>query len=74
MNELLTVLADRRDLAEEEEDHLVAYLGVLPRDLRFGMVKALLRMPHMAEVISRDRYDHVVLDAISRISGEVAGV
>jgi hypothetical protein len=56
---------------EEQEDNLVAYLGVLPRDLRFGMVKALLRIPQMAEVISRDRYDHVVLDAISRISGEI---
>ena len=72
MNELLTVLSGRRDLAEEQEDHLVAYLGVLPRDLRFGMVKALLRMPHMAEVISRDKYDSVVFDAISRISGEIA--
>ena len=71
MNELLAVLADRRDLAEEQEDYLVAYLGVLPRDLRFGMVKALLRMPHMAEVISRDRYDAVVFDAIVQISSEV---
>jgi len=71
MNELLTVLADRRDLNEEQEDNLVAYLGVLPRDLRFGMVKALLRIPQMAEVISRDRYDSVVLDAISRISREI---
>ena len=73
MNELLTVLAERRELSEEEGDRLVAYLGILPRDLRFGMVKALLRMPPMAEVISRDRYDAVVLDAITRISGEVAG-
>jgi hypothetical protein len=51
---------------------LVAYIGVLPRDLRFGMVKSLLRIPHLAEVISRDKYDHVVLDAINRISGEIA--
>jgi len=72
MNELLTILSDRRDLDEEQEDHLVAYLGVLPRDLRFGMVKSLLRMPHTAEIISRDKYDGVVLDAISRISSEVA--
>jgi hypothetical protein len=71
MYELLMVLAESRDLVEEQEDNLVAYLGVLPRDLRFGMVKALLRIPQMAEVISRDRYDHVVLDAISRISGEI---
>ncbi len=72
MNELLTVLPLRRDLAEEEGDHLVAYLSILPRDLRFGMVKALLRTPQLAEVISRDKYDHVVLDTITLISGEVA--
>ncbi len=71
MNELLTVLPLRRDLVEDEEDNLVAYLGILPRDLRFGMVKALLRTPHLAEVISRDKYDAIVLDAIGAICEEV---
>ena len=71
MNELLTVLPLRRDLAEGEEDNLIAYLGILPRDLRFGMVKSLLRTPHLAEVISRDKYDGVVLDAIVAICAEV---
>ena len=71
MNELLTVLPLRLDLVEGEEENLVAYLGILPRDLRFGMVKSLLRTPHLAEIISRDKYDHIVLDAISAISGEV---
>ena len=72
MNELLMVLESRKGLATEQEDNLVAYIGVLPRDLRFGMVKALLRMPPMAELISRDRHDAVIFDAISRISNEIA--
>lgn len=71
MNELLTLLATRKGLADEQEAGLIAYLAILPRDLRFGMVKALLRMPQVAEVIIQDKYDQVVFDAISEISREV---
>lgn len=70
MNGLQCLLADRLNLTGSQEDNLVAYLDILPRDLRFGMIKALLGMPHMADIISRDKYDHIVLDAITRINSE----
>jgi len=48
----------------------VAYIAVLPRDLRFGFVKSLLKIPTVAMAISQDRYDAVVFDAIRAISAE----
>jgi hypothetical protein len=48
----------------------VAYIGVLPHDLRFGLVKSLLRIPAVAAAISQDRYDAVIFNAIRAISGE----
>lgn len=70
VSDLSQVLANRSALSEVQQERLVAYLCVLPRDLRFGTVKSLLRLPHIAEVLAQDRYDHVVLDAISTISRE----
>lgn len=54
-------------LAQEQEQHLVAYIAVLPRDLRFGFVKSLLKIPAVAMAISKDCYDSVVFDAIRTI-------
>jgi len=59
-------------LAPEREEHLVAYLAVLPRDMRFGLVKSLLRIPAVAAVLSQDKHDAVVFDAISEISKEAS--
>ncbi|CAH2030554.1 hypothetical protein [Trichlorobacter ammonificans] len=70
ISDLLATLQVRQALQPEQEDHLVAYLAVLPRDLRFGLVKSLLRIPAVALAISQDRYDAVVLDAIRVISAE----
>jgi len=70
MNELVSLLGDGLPLEAPREDHLVAYIDVLPRDCRFGLVKSLLKIPPVAQVLSQDRYDAVVLDAIQAISGE----
>lgn len=72
MNELSARFNRDGALSEEQQDNLVAYIGVLPRDMRFGFVKTLLRMPALAAILSQDRYDHAILDIISKISDEVA--
>jgi hypothetical protein len=59
-------------LADVQEENLVAYLALLPRDLKFAMVKSLLTIPQVAVSLTKDRYDAVVLDAIRTISGEAA--
>ena len=58
------------ELTPLQEENLVAYIAVLPRDLRFGFVKTLLKIPPVALAISQDKYDAVVFDAIRAISEE----
>lgn len=70
MNELLSLLRDGFPLDPPREQHLVAYIDILPRDLRFGLVKSLLKIPAVAAILAQDRYDSVVLDAIRTISSE----
>ncbi len=72
MSDLAGHLSDKIQLDAVQQDNLVAYIEVLPRDMRFGFVKSLLRIPAIATILSQDRYDHAVLDAISKISEEVA--
>ncbi len=72
MNDLITSLQTRPDLSSQEQDHLVAYIDTLPRDMRFGLVKALLRIPAVANILCQDKYDDVILDTIRHISQDVA--
>jgi len=72
MSDLGSHLAGVDRLNESQQDNLVAYIGCLPRDMRFGLVKTLLRLPPIAAILSQDRYDHAILDIIRRISDEVA--
>jgi len=69
-NDLITTLQTSPTLEPEQEANLVAYIAVLPRDLRFGFVKSLLKIPEVALVIAQDKYDSVVFDAIQIISRE----
>jgi len=70
MNDLVATLRGAKWLEEGEEKNLVGYIDCLPRDLRFGLVKALLTIPPVAQALSKDTYDAVVLDAIRAISVE----
>ncbi len=70
LNDLVATLQEEERLASPREEHLVAYIDCLPRDMRFGLVKALLKIPPVAEVLAQDKYDAVVLDAIRAISSE----
>lgn len=70
VNDLTATLQISPQLEPEQEAHLVAYIAVLPRDLRFGFVKSLLKIPEVALVLAQDRYDSVVFDAIQAISSE----
>lgn len=70
MNELTELLRDGLPLDPPREENLVAYIDILPRDLRFGLVKSLLKIPTVAQLLSQDRYDGIVLDAIRQISAE----
>ena len=70
INDLAATLRGTAGLATEQERNLVAYIAVLPRDLRFGFIKSLLKIPAVALAISQDKYDAVVFDAMRAISGE----
>jgi hypothetical protein len=72
INDLVNTLRSSAGLPQHQEENLVAYLEILPRDLRFATVKSLLRIPPVAQAISKDCYDAVVFDAINRISQETA--
>jgi hypothetical protein len=72
LNDLVTTLEIDPHMTLEQEQNLVAYIGSLPRDLRFGLVKALIKNPKIAEVLCKDEHDGVVLDAIEAISKEAS--
>lgn len=72
MSSLIGHLRQGAGLVEQQEENLVAYLGVLPRDLKFALLKNLLTIPQVAMALTKDRYDTVVLEAIRAISGEAA--
>jgi hypothetical protein len=72
INDLITVLHSSAELQEEQEQNLVAFIAVLPRDLRFGCIKSLLKIPAVALAISQDKYDAVVFDAMRTMSAEAA--
>ena len=68
MTDLTALLQASPVLEPAQEENLVAYIAILPRDLRFGFVKTLLKIPAIALAISQDKYDAVVFDAIRAIS------
>jgi hypothetical protein len=72
LNDVVTTLDVDPVMTLEQEQNLVAYIGSLPRDLRFGLVKALVKNPKVAEVLCKDDYDDVVLEAIEAISREAS--
>ena len=72
MNDLVARLQSDSELSEMQQDSLVAYIDVLPRDMRFGLVKSLLRTPPVAAILCKDKYDSVILETIERISQDVA--
>ena len=72
MNDMVTTLEVDARLTLQQERNLVAYIGALPRDLRFGLVKALVKVPAVAAVLCKDEYDSIVLDAIEMISREAS--
>ncbi len=70
VNDLIATLQASPALEPVQEVNLVAYIAILPRDLRFGFVKSLLKIPKVALAIAQDKYDSVVFDAIQTISRE----
>jgi MoxR-like ATPase len=69
---LLAHLKNSPQLATAQEENLVRYLDILPRDLRFALVKSLLTIPPVALALASDKYDSVVLEAIRAISNEAS--
>lgn len=74
VNDLVLLLRSAPALETQQQDNLVAYIAVLPRDLRFGFVKSLLKIPPVAQAISQDKYDAIVFDAIRAISSEAGSI
>lgn len=72
LNDLVTTLSAEPELSDDCERHLVAYIDALPRDLRFGLVKALVKIPPVAAVLCKDEHDAVILEAIEAISREAS--
>ncbi len=57
VNDIVSTLQASPLLTDLQETSLVSYIAVLPRDLRFGFVKSLLKIPDVALVIASDRHD-----------------
>lgn len=72
LNDVVTTLEINPVLTLMQEQNLVAYLGSMPRDLRFGLVKALVKIPDVGAVLCKDDYDDVILEAIEAISREAS--
>ena len=72
MSDMVALLQHAMRLEPAEEENLVCYIDSLPRDLRFGLVKTLLKIPTVAEALSQDRYDAVILDTLRVISAEAS--
>jgi hypothetical protein len=70
VNDLTATLQASPVLSGTQEENLVGYIGVLPRDLCFGLVKTLLRIPDVALALVKDKYDGVIFDAVQAISRE----
>lgn len=45
MSDLVATLQGAPELSPEQEENLVRYIAILPRDMRFGLVKSLVRIP-----------------------------
>ena len=72
LNDLVTTLEVDPALTADQELNLVSYIGSLPRDLRFGLVKSLVKIPRVADVLCKDDYDDIILEAIAAISREAS--
>jgi hypothetical protein len=70
LNDLSATLQVSPSLTGEQEENLVGYISVLPRDLRFGLVKTLLRIPEVALALVQDKHDAVIFEAVQAISRE----
>jgi len=70
VNDLTATLQASPQLSGEQEENLVGYIAVLPRDLCFGLVKTLLRIPEVALALVQDKHDGVIFDAVQAISRE----
>jgi hypothetical protein len=70
INDLTTTLQGATTVSADQEQNLVAYIAILPRDLRFGFIKSLLKIPTVALAISQDKYDPVVYDAMRTMTAE----
>jgi hypothetical protein len=70
VNDLTATLQAAPQLSVTQEDNLVGYIAVLPRDLCFGLVKSLLRIPAVAALLIQDKHDGIIFDAVQAISRE----
>lgn len=70
IHDLLATLSTMDNMEPKHEQNLVTYSTILPRDLRFSLVKSLLKIPMAASAISQDKYDKEVFEVIRGISGE----
>jgi hypothetical protein len=72
LNDVVTTLEVDPTLSLGQEQNLVAYISSLPRDLRFALVKSLVKIPEVGAVLCKDDYDDVILEAIEAISREAS--
>jgi hypothetical protein len=71
-NDMVGTLELEPELTPDQERNLIAYISSLPRDLRFGLIKSLIKIPKVADALCKDEYDDVILDAIDAISREAS--
>jgi len=68
IHDLVVTVSLISDMEKHQEENLVAYSAILPRDLRFSLIKSLLKIPAVALKLSQDKYDAVIFDAIHAIN------
>lgn len=73
INDLATTLQISPGLKSDQEENLLAYIAILPRDIRFGFIKSLLKIPDVALILAQDKYDSVILDAMQLIADQTSG-
>jgi len=70
VSDLVTTLEVEPVLNDEQEANLMACIASLSRDIQFGLVKSLSKIPPIAAILCKDEHDRVILEAMTAISDE----
>ncbi|MCL2760808.1 MAG: hypothetical protein FWD70_04075, partial [Desulfuromonadales bacterium] len=70
ISSLYAALKNSPNLDSNQKKNLLGYIEILPKDLRFAVIKNLLTIPEIAMFLASEENDSVVMDAIKHITEE----